>query len=415
MAKSLSPENRKALKNAPNPNKGGGGGSELFFNTSDMTKAVIRLTPCNPGTDIKLVGEAWVDGKPFIAPGVTHNKPCLFAEVVRRLSSAQSEKAKKIAQAIKPKNRYWVKAVVRDEDGGGEVKIVKLPKDCYKVIYEVIDTDDTDISDADEGMDVRISSNGKPGLDREYSARVLGESPLSTDKKKAKAWVAAAAAIDFDQYLKYDAAAQLAALKKAVGGLLNVDKIAAEIGFLEDADESDESDDSDEEGDDAEDAENDDEEDDAPNKKPVAKKKPAAKNEDDEEEDGSDDEEDDSDDEEDDSDDEEDDDESEDEKPAAKPKGKAAAKKPAKDEDEDDEDEDEDADDEEDDEEEEEPVAKKGAAKKPAPKASKKAPIDEDEDDEEDDEDDEEEEPAPKKKSAGAASVKAAIKKTGKK
>ena len=165
MAKQLSPEQRKALSKAPNPN--GGGGSDLFFGKTDINKAkkvTIRLLPCNLATDIKQVDERWIDSKPFIGPGVTHGKPCLFDAVYRRLMAAQSEKAKAIAEKLKPGVSYWIKAVVRDNDGGGTVKVVKLPKDCYKAVYEVIDTDDTDISDLEAGMDVRLSSNGEAGM-----------------------------------------------------------------------------------------------------------------------------------------------------------------------------------------------------------------------------------------------------------
>lgn len=174
------------------------------------TRKTISWRPPENGEEVtvRLISFPNNDGQPFkerwFYYGVGNNqslltphqfgKPDPIQELIDKLRADKSENAKdsyELAKKLYPKMRSYAAVVVRGEEDKG-VRLWAFGKTVYQDLLKLLlDTDYGDITDIDEGYDLKVTCAKLPGKKyAETSVRARNKSSvLTNDKSQLKKWL----------------------------------------------------------------------------------------------------------------------------------------------------------------------------------------------------------------------------------
>jgi hypothetical protein len=125
-----------------------------------------------------------------IVSPATFDEPCPFMEMYHKLKDSSDPADKELAkESFIPRRKYVVGGIIFSDDKGktpdynGENKVVQIPRSVYQDIIDLyLDEDEAgDMTDPEEGYDIKIIRTGSGKMDTTYSARAC--KPTVLDKK----------------------------------------------------------------------------------------------------------------------------------------------------------------------------------------------------------------------------------------
>ena len=178
-------------------------------------KNIMWRPPEGEETTIRIIAFPDNDGQPFkeryfyynignnsglLAP-YQFGKPDPFQELITKLRSDDTKESYELAKKLYPKMRSYAAVVVRGEEDKG-VRLWSFGKMVYQDLLKImLDADYGDITDVNEGFDIKVSCQKQPGRKwAETSVRPRPKSSaLSSDKKQIKEWTGSIPSLD-DMY-----------------------------------------------------------------------------------------------------------------------------------------------------------------------------------------------------------------------
>lgn len=165
-----------------------GSGSSLVFPKEGTTRVRMK----SPGDDQELgmeVVQFYIPDVGGIISPATFDEPCPFMEKYNELKNSKDDDDKELAKKMVPRRRYVIGGLVYQDDKGkdfdydGKDKGILIPRSVYQDIVDLyLDEDEAgDMTDPENGYDIKIIRSGSGKLDTTYSARACKPSPL--DKK----------------------------------------------------------------------------------------------------------------------------------------------------------------------------------------------------------------------------------------
>ena len=175
----------KMLVRKENLDKRGSGGNINYI--KDGTTR-IRLKGQGPTEEIGMEIIQFYLGKDaggsVISPA-TFGEPCPFMEKYQKLKGSKKEADMELAKKLAPKRRYLVAGIGYKDSKGKEIdldkvdKLWQIPRSVYQDIIELyLDEDYGDMTDPDEGYDLKITRSGQGQLDTTYSVLAAPKKPL---------------------------------------------------------------------------------------------------------------------------------------------------------------------------------------------------------------------------------------------
>ena len=145
------------------------------------------------------------DGQPFMEryfyynignnPGLLapyqFGKPDPFQELITKLRADDTKESYELAKKLYPKMRSYAAVIVRGEEDKG-VRLWSFGKTVYQDLLKImLDSDYGDITDVNEGFDIKVSCSKQPGrMWAETSVRPRPKATaLASSKKQAKEWI----------------------------------------------------------------------------------------------------------------------------------------------------------------------------------------------------------------------------------
>ncbi len=178
---SITPERRASLdkERAKNSSRGN------FYSVKNLQHDIIRLVPLGEDEPIATkVVSYFLNNKSYVCNEETHSKPGVISKTKRALARlGDDEEAQLAFKAIDDARRgkYLMKIIARSNPE--QVKWFEAPRAIYQAVFNVLDKDGEEISNAKEGRDVRWSkADGTGGRNVKYECRVLDQSLLHKDK-----------------------------------------------------------------------------------------------------------------------------------------------------------------------------------------------------------------------------------------
>ena len=118
----------------------------------------------------------------------TFDEPCPFMDKYNELRNSKDDEDKALAKLFVPRRRYVVGGIVFEDDKGtkvgyeGKDKGILIPRAVYQDIIDLyLDEDEAgDMTDPNEGYDIKIIRSGSGQYDTTYSARAC--KPTKLDK-----------------------------------------------------------------------------------------------------------------------------------------------------------------------------------------------------------------------------------------
>jgi hypothetical protein len=272
------------------------GGDDRWWKPKPNTKNIVRiLPPWGKGADGSFYFSAGLHynfqiggTNRAIACNRTKNPPerCLVCELAEALKNSGNEDLEKVvtgSKGIKIKRKYWVNLI--DRKYPEEVKMYGGNKNFIKTLQEALDDPDFgDITDVNEGYDVRVNRVGSGFTDTRYTFSIRPKpSALGLDNWKELVHQLDKEVVDWfglpeqAKLIRANYADEMA----EVGFKINLPKDALKKKKAKDEDEEEEVDEDDEE---VAEEEDEDEDEEKPAKKKV-KKKPVKDEDDDEDDD----------------------------------------------------------------------------------------------------------------------------------
>lgn len=172
---------KKALES-----KGNGGG--MIY----PKEGTMRVRLMNQGPDKELgleVIQFYLGPKVggVISPA-TFDEPCPFMEKYQELKNSKDETDQELAKDLAPRRRYIIGGTCYKDEKGKEIdpdrvcKPILVPRSVYQDIIDLyLDEDDWgDMTDPEEGYDIKISRSGSGKMDTTYSVTACpGKKPLN--------------------------------------------------------------------------------------------------------------------------------------------------------------------------------------------------------------------------------------------
>jgi len=144
-------------------------------------EGVTRLRLKSPGMDQEIAIEIihfYLGGNlgSVISPA-TFDEPCPFMEKYKELKDSSDEDDKELAKKLVPKRKYILGGIQYKDEKGKEIdpervdKGIMVGRGVYQDIIELfLDEDEWgDMTDPDEGYDIKINRTGKGKNDTEYT------------------------------------------------------------------------------------------------------------------------------------------------------------------------------------------------------------------------------------------------------
>ena len=172
---------------------------------TNSRKNTMWRPPEREETTVRIIAFPDNDGQPFKEryfyynignnPGLLapyqFGKPDPFQELITKLRSDESKESYELAKKLYPKMRSYAAVVVRGEEEKG-VRLWSFGKMVYQDLLKImLDSDYGDITDVNEGFDIKVSCTKQPGrMWAETSVRPRPKATaLSTDGKQIKEWI----------------------------------------------------------------------------------------------------------------------------------------------------------------------------------------------------------------------------------
>ena len=129
----------------------------------------------------------------IISPA-TFDEPCPFMDKYKELKNSKDESDQELAKNLVPRRRYIIGGTLYKDEKGREVdtenvcKPILIPGSVYKDIIDLyLDEDDWgDMSDPDDGYDIKISRIGKGRMDTTYTVNPCPKSGRKLEDKYVK-------------------------------------------------------------------------------------------------------------------------------------------------------------------------------------------------------------------------------------
>lgn len=129
----------------------------------------------------------------IISPA-TFDEPCPFMEKYKELKNSDDEEDQQLAKQLVPRRRYIVGGTLYKDEKGKEVdtenvcKPILIPGSVYQDIIDLyLDEDDWgDMSDPEDGYDIKITRSGKGRMDTTYSVNPCPKTGRKLDSKYVK-------------------------------------------------------------------------------------------------------------------------------------------------------------------------------------------------------------------------------------
>ena len=155
-------------------------------------EGTLRVRLMNQGPDKELgleVIQFYLGPKEggVISPA-TFDEPCPFMEKYQELKGSKDEVDQEIAKKLAPRRRYIIGGTCYKDEKGKEVdpdrvcKPIRVPRSVYQDIIDLyLDEDDWgDMTDSQEGYDIKITRSGSGKMDTTYSVTACpGKKPLN--------------------------------------------------------------------------------------------------------------------------------------------------------------------------------------------------------------------------------------------
>jgi len=230
-----------------------GSGSAGFLGALSEGVTIVRILP-EVGDMPRFFQEVGIhqmpgkDGKRVYCPKFTSRGKlnCPVCEIVDQLYQAGNTASKAFAGQIRVQKKYWMNVIARADDKVGP-KIYTPGVLVFRQLMSLIqDPDYGDITDVEDGYDIKIERKGKGKTDTDYQARAAkNSSPLSDDPDKVEEWLNAAKDVSYVEVsTNPDADAELAEGHavfvlpyKRLEKELDLDNLALETDAEEDEDE----------------------------------------------------------------------------------------------------------------------------------------------------------------------------------
>lgn len=153
-----------------------GSGSGIIFPKEGTMR--VRLVSQGPDKEIGFEMVQFYSQKTggIISPA-TFNEPCPFMEKFQELKGSSDPDDQELAKSLSPRRRYLVAGTIYKDEKGKEVdpdkvgKLILIPSSVYQDIIDLyLDEDDWgDMTDLDDGYDIKITRTGKGKLDTTYT------------------------------------------------------------------------------------------------------------------------------------------------------------------------------------------------------------------------------------------------------
>ena len=182
-----------------------GSGSAGFLGALSEGVTIIRILP-EVGDMPRFFQEVGVhqmpgkDGKRIFCPKFTSRGKltCPVCEIVDQLYKAGDTASKAFAGQIRAQKKYWMNTIARADEKAGP-KIYTPGVLVFRQLMSLIqDPDYGDITDVEDGYDIKIERKGKGRTDTDYQARAAkNSSPLSDDPDKVDEWLESAKDVSY--------------------------------------------------------------------------------------------------------------------------------------------------------------------------------------------------------------------------
>lgn len=150
----------------------------------------LRLMSQGPDKEIGLEIITFYMGKDLgsIISPATFDEPCPFMEKYKELKESDDEEDQELAGKLTPKRRYIVGGTCYKDEKGKEVdpdrvcRLIQVARSVYQDITDLYldESDWGDMTDPDEGYDIKITRSGKGMLDTNYTVTACpGRKPLN--------------------------------------------------------------------------------------------------------------------------------------------------------------------------------------------------------------------------------------------
>ena len=166
----------------------------VMWRPEEGSETTVRLLayPNNDGQPFKeLMFYYNIGNNPGLLAPYQFDKPDPVQELITKLRDEGSKESYELAKKLYPKMRCYAPVVVRGEEEKG-VRLWAFGKTVYQTLLNyMLDEDYGDITDPNEGRDVRINCTKNPGQQwATTDVRPRGkDSPLSEDASKSKNWL----------------------------------------------------------------------------------------------------------------------------------------------------------------------------------------------------------------------------------
>lgn len=154
--------------------RGSGGG--IIFPKEGTIR--VRLVSQGPDKEIGLEIIQFYDPKVggVISPA-TFDEPCPFMDKFKELKNSSDPEDQEVAKMLTPRRRFIVGGTLYKDEKGKEIdtenvcKPILIPRSVYQDIIDLyLDEDDWgDMTDPDDGYDIKITRSGKGKNDTNYS------------------------------------------------------------------------------------------------------------------------------------------------------------------------------------------------------------------------------------------------------
>lgn len=191
MAKQTSLKERLKKKQAELKAKGSQG--NIYFLKADSTVRIRILSMGEEEEFIKEIVQYYLGSeiKGVISPS-TFGEPCAITEGYEELKNSNDEDDINLATSFSPRNRYLAFCIFYKDDKGKEVdtelspRFILLSSSTYQDILELyLDEEEWgDMTDPDEGYDIKIKRTGSGKMDTEYSVNPCKPSRLPKQYNK---------------------------------------------------------------------------------------------------------------------------------------------------------------------------------------------------------------------------------------
>lgn len=165
-----------------------GGGGIIY-----PKKGVLRVRLMDQGEDKELgleIIQFYISKeKGGIISPATFGDPCPFLEKYQELKNSEDEDDQELAKRLVPRRRYIVGGTCYRDEKGKEIdpdricKPILIPRSVYQGIIDLyLDEDDWgDMTDPEEGYDIKITRAGEGMMDTTYSVNPCpGRKPLDS-------------------------------------------------------------------------------------------------------------------------------------------------------------------------------------------------------------------------------------------